>query len=153
MDTAFQKRLKSALGSKFVSSDADDGDLMVQTRFLYKSTRPHVDMFPHDEAVRNMGIDEAVQDYVAFVLLTDNDEAEFHSSGVAIPTVAGRLVTFPGSATHITTLKQGNVHLLGPFSVKTFVDVGGRYTHCEDAGRPNKRCCPACIPLVRSLAD
>ena len=93
---------------------------MLQTRSIYESTHRHVDHYAPD----HNGIRKVVNDQVAFVYLTDNESATFDVGGISIPAVAGRLVTFPGNIVHGTTIKNKHVHLLGPFAVKTFSNVG-----------------------------
>lgn len=141
---ALQNRLKSALNSEFVPSDNDcdaDNDIMLQTRLLYKTTKQHVDVYADNEAGRMIGAGKTVDDHVAFVFLTDNDQAEFTSGGITIPAVAGRLVTFPGNAMHGTTLNKGTVNLLGPFSIKNFASVENPPTTCASG----KRCYPTVL--------
>ena len=111
-------------------NDNDNDDIMLQTRSIYESTHRHADHYAPD----HNGIRKVVEERVAFVFLTDNDSAKFNAGGKSISAVAGRLVTFPGSIVHGTTIKNkgGHVHLLGPFAVKTFADVGCSF--CDPDG-------------------
>ena len=104
------------------NDDNDNDEIMLQTRSIYKSTHRHVDHYAPD----HNGIRKVVKERVAFVYLTDNESVTFNAGGKSISAVAGRLVTFRGNIVHGTTIKNkgGHVHLLGPFAVKTFADVG-----------------------------
>ena len=109
-------------------NDNENDEIMLQTRSIYESTRRHADHYAPD----HNGIRKVVKERVAFVFLTDNESAKFNAGGKSIPAVAGRLVTFRGNIVHGTTIKNkgGHVHLLGPFAVKTFADVGNPCEFC-----------------------
>ena len=118
-------------------NDNDNDDIMLQTRSIYESTHRHVDHYTPD----HKGIRKVVEERVAFVFLTNNKSAKFNAGGKSIPAVAGRLVTFRGNIVHGTTIKKkgGHVHLLGPFAVKTFADVGDPCTFCAGGIPPENQ--------------
>ena len=120
VNNRIQRRIKDAIGTECSSSIDDDivngDDIAIQTRFVYKSTKPHIDYEAEGKVV---------EDDVVFITLNSNPEAHFNHGGNSLPAVAGRLVRFAGNAVHGTTLNGGDpVRLLGPFSIKNFASVG-----------------------------
>ena len=124
VSSLIQRRLKDVAGSE-CSIDDDmidtNGGIILQTRIINKSTKPHIDYEAEGKVV---------EDDVMFITLNSNPEAHFNHGGNSLPAVAGRLVRFAGNAVHGTTLNSGNVRLLGPFSIKNFASVGFMGTSC-----------------------
>jgi len=121
-----QRRLKDVAGSE-CSIDDDmidtNGGIMLQTRIINKSTKPHIDYEAEGKVV---------EDDVMFITLNSNPEAHFNHGGNSLPAVAGRLVRFAGNAVHGTTHNGGDpIRLLGPFSIKNFASVGGSVSCAE----------------------
>ena len=134
VSSLIQRRLKDAVGTECLDEDMIDtnGGIMLQTRIINKSTKPHIDFEAEGKVVEND---------VMFITLNSNPEAHFNHGGNSLPAMAGRLVRFAGSAVHGTTLNSGDpIRLLGPFSIKNFASVGVPTLPCSDCSPPDGYC-------------
>ena len=96
----------------------------VQTTYLTGTSNYHQD-HKHDGAAT------LVEEEVGFIALNTNDDAYFDHPDMKVPIREGAFIRFKGSDPHRTVVKQGSVHLLGPFDIKTFGKVGG-VTCCDN---------------------
>ncbi len=114
--------IKSELKNLLVKTANDPSEWHeVQTTFLSATSDIHQDYHQdrkHNEAAT------LVEEEVGFVALNTNNDAYFDHPDMKVPIREGAFIRFKGSEPHRTVVSKGNVHLLGPFDLKSFGKVG-----------------------------
>ena len=108
------------------ASSMDPSWHKVQTTFLSSTSDYHQD-HKHDDGT-------LVEDQVGFVALNTNNDAYFDHPDMKVPIHEGAFIRFNGSEPHRTVVNKGNVHLLGPFDLKSFGKVGWNACCDTDTG-------------------
>ena len=108
------------------ASSMDPSWHKVQTTFLSSTSDYHQD-HKHDDGT-------LVEDQVGFVALNTNNDAYFDHPDMKVPISKGAFIRFNGSEPHRTVVNKGNVHLLGPFDLKSFGKVGWNACCDTDTG-------------------
>jgi len=100
------------------------------------TTEPHVDAYTESG-------DAVVDEFVSFIFLNTNPDAEFVHGDQSVPVEAGKLVTFPGDEAHNTVIRRGLVQIAGPFASSSGKPVTGdpkkKRTDEHDSDRERRR--------------
>ena len=91
----------------------------VQTTFLSGTSNYHQDHKHNDGTL--------VEEEVGLIVLNTNSDAYFDHPDMKVPIREGAFIRFNGSDPHRTVVNKGNVHLLGPFDIKSFGKVGSSF--------------------------